>query len=299
MPSNIEQLRHHEISGRVAISKGSGDLPKIIVTTNCSTAEIYLHGAHIASFQKNGEQPLIFLSKKSHFTNGEPIRGGVPIIFPWFGPREGSVTHGFARLTEWELKKTSADANGNVKLVFALPDDVSVKANWPVAKVNFIVTVSDKLTMELAVANLSPENFTFENCLHTYFEVGNIAQISIAGLQGLPFDDFAAGAGGAHKSENDAALRITKETNRVYFDSSHTVEIRDEKFKRIIRVEKLNSKSTVVWNPWTTQKLPDDFDLLEYKNMVCVESGNVKQNKITLAPNQTSDLKAVISSKPL
>jgi len=50
-----------KISGRVAISKGSGDLPKIIVTTNCSTAEIYLHGAHIASFQKKWRgSPLDF-----------------------------------------------------------------------------------------------------------------------------------------------------------------------------------------------------------------------------------------------
>src|SRR5258708_568051 len=193
------KLRRHEISGRVAISKGSGDLPKIIVTTNCSTAEIYLHGAHVTHFQKNGEPPLIFLSRESEFAGGKAIRGGVPVIFPWFGPREGSVAHGFARLTEWELTKTSADANGNVKLVFALPNNVSIKANWPVAKVNFIVTVSDTLTMELAVANLSPENFTFENCLHTYFEVGDIAQISIAGLQGSPFDDFAAGAAGARK----------------------------------------------------------------------------------------------------
>ena len=60
-------------------------------------------------------------------------------------------------------------------------------------------------------------------------------------------------------------LRITKETNRVYPDTTGTVEIRDENLKRTIRVEKFNSNSTVVWNPWTTQKLPDDFDPAEHK----------------------------------
>ena len=62
------------------------------------------------------------------------------------------------------------------------------------------------------------------------------------------------------KAENDSVLRITKETNRVYPDHAGTVEIHDENLQRTIRVEKFNSHSTVVWNPWTTQKLPDDFD---------------------------------------
>jgi D-hexose-6-phosphate mutarotase len=76
------------------------------------------------------------------------------------------------------------------------------------------------------------------------------------------------------------------------------VEIRDEKLKRIIRVEKEGSQSTVVWNPWTTQKLPDDFDPAEHKNMVCVESGNVRQNKISLAPGRTAALKVVLHARP-
>jgi D-hexose-6-phosphate mutarotase len=91
-------------------------------------------------------------------------------------------------------------------------------------------------------------------------------------------------------------LRIRKETNRVYPDATGTVEMRDEKNQRTIRVEKFNSHSTVVWNPWTTQKMPEDFDPAEHQHMVCVESGNVWQNKITLAPGATARLKVVLSS---
>jgi len=299
MPSNIESLRQHEIAGRVAVTAGSGGLPKLILTTANSTAEVYLHGAHVTAFQKKNEPPLLFVSKKSEFAPDKAIRGGVPVIFPWFGPREGAVMHGFARTTEWELTKTSATPDGTVKVVFTLPDAVSIKANWPVARINFIVTVSDKLTMELTVANLSPENFGFENCLHTYFAVGDINAATIVGLENQAFDDFAAGAGGARRDAEKQALKIARETNRLYFDASQAVDIRDEKFKRVIRVEKQNSKSTVVWNPWTTQKMPGDFDQAEHAEMVCVESGNVKQNKVVLAPNQTSDLKVVVSSRPL
>jgi D-hexose-6-phosphate mutarotase len=166
--------------------------------------------------------------------------------------------------------------------------------------VEFIVTVSDKLTMELIATNDSgDETLEIENCLHTYFQVVDIGAVSITGLKGASYIDNAGDGLGALKTDGEPVLHITKETNRLYRDTVSTVEIRDDSFKRTIRVEKSNSNSTVVWNPWTTQKLPDDFDPAEHKHMVCVESGNVKQNKISLAPGKTSELKVVLSSAPL
>jgi glucose-6-phosphate 1-epimerase len=292
-------LRKLEIPGRVAISTGYGGLPKINVKTDFSTAEIYMHGAHATGFQKKGEPSLLFMSSKSWFDPVKPIRGGVPVIVPWFGNRQGEPSHGFARITEWELVKTSSTAEGAVTLRFALPK-MPGRAAWENLRNEFIVTVADTLTMELVAANDGcDETLEIENCLHTYFQVGDIGAVYLTGLRDAPFHDFAAGNTGTRKVEHNPVLRIAKETNRVYPDNTATVEIHDESLKRIIRVEKFNSQSTVVWNPWTTQKLPDDFDPAEHKNMVCVESGNVKQNKISLAPGKTSALKVVLSSTPL
>jgi D-hexose-6-phosphate mutarotase len=298
MTSTIEQLRKHEIPGRVAVANGNGDLPKIVVTTKSSTAEIYPHGAHVTHFQKNDEPPLIFMSHKSWFASDKPIRGGVPLIFPWFGGRDGEPAHGFARIAAWQLVKASATDNA-VMLHFALPQ-IAGREAWKDLRTEFVVTVSDALTMELMVVNEScSEKFEFETCLHTYFQIGDINQISISGLEKSPFDDFASGANGGRRAAENAVLKITKETNRAYFDSPQTVEIRDENLRRVIRVDKSNSQSTVVWNPWTTQKLPDDFDPPEYQKMVCVESGNIKQNKVSLAPGKTAALKVVVSSRPI
>jgi D-hexose-6-phosphate mutarotase len=293
-----EQLRKFEIPGRVTFANGSGGLPKINITTGRSTAEIYLHGAHITGFQKNGEPPLLFLSRLSQFAAGQAIRGGVPICFPWFGPRGGGGVHGFARITQWELVATAATHGNGVALRFRLPRTAASKA-WPPFNVEFAVTITEQLTMELTAQNKSAAAMEIENCLHAYFAVGDIRDVSIAGLKDVPFDDFAAGAGGTRKMENDSLLRIVRETNRVYPDATGTVEIRDENLKRTIRVEKFNSHSTVVWNPWTTQKLSDDFDPAEYRQMVCVESGNLKQNKISLPPGKTANLKVVLTSLPL
>src|SRR3954464_9369275 len=113
-----EALKKLEIPGRITAQKGKGDLLKLDINTDWSTAEIYLQGAHVTGFQKKGEPPVLFMSQSSRYEAGQPIRGGVPIIFPWFGPKEGKPAHGFARTTGWELHETNATPDGGATLRF-------------------------------------------------------------------------------------------------------------------------------------------------------------------------------------
>ena len=96
--------------GRVGFTEGSGELSKLEITTAWSRAEVYLHGAHVTHFQREGEPPVLFMSQLSRFEAGIPIRGGIPIVFPWFGPRESGPTHGFARTLLWEPREISSSA---------------------------------------------------------------------------------------------------------------------------------------------------------------------------------------------
>lgn len=294
IPANLQQ---YAIPGRVEITSGHGGLPLVKIITPWSTAEIYLLGAHVAQFQKAGEPPLLFMSAKSYFAEGKAIRGGVPICFPWFGARDGEPSHGFSRLANWQLVKTAAAPDGTVTVTLALPSLAGREA-WKSLRTEFIVTVGQTLTMELVATNEScGETFVIENCLHTYFHIGDIGAVTLTGLEDAAFDDFAFGAGGARRPAENAPLRITQETNRVYPGNTATVEIRDEKFRRTIRVEKSCANSTVVWNPWTTQKMPEDWGQNEHLNMVCVESGNVKADKLSLAPGNSTAMKVVLSSR--
>jgi D-hexose-6-phosphate mutarotase len=129
--------------------------------------------------------------------------------------------------------------------------------------------------------------------------VADITTVSVSGLAGAPFDDFAHGANGARRPGDNDDLRISQETNRVYPDSSSPIEIVDPGLGRVIRVEKTGSLSTVVWNPWTTQQMPSDFGPDEYREMICVESGNVKQNAVTLAPGESTSLTVIVSSRTI
>ena len=278
-------------------TSGKGGLPLVQIKTPWSTAEIYLNGAHVTHFQKNSEPPLIFMSAKSYFAPGKAIRGGVPICFPWFGNRDGEPSHGFARSTAWQLVKTSVAKNGAATLTFALPQ-IPSRTAWKDLRTEFVVTVAETLTMELITTNDScGETLAIENCLHTYFQVGDIGAVSVHGLEGAAYLNFAEGDNGVPRPAESFPIRINRETNRTYCGTTATVEVRDENLKRTIRVEKSGSQSTVVWNPWTTQKLPDDFDPAEHQHMICVESGNVKQNKISLAPGKATALNVMLSSR--
>jgi glucose-6-phosphate 1-epimerase len=289
IPGRAKRMNH------VTFLTGRGGLPKINITTPWSTAEVYLHGAHLTHFQKLDEPPLLFLSEQSRFEPNVPIRGGIPIIFPWFGkPAHMPGQHGFARNRSWTLKEITTPDTGIVTLRLALPpgpefgnDDIAVE---------YAVTIGDNLGAELVVTNKSAQTFAFENCLHTYFAVGNIHSLQIVGLKGADYLDSLDGH--QRKTETSDAIRFAGEVDRTYLNTRHRVEIRDAALKRIIYVEKAGSNSTVVWNPWIAKgKAMPDFGDEEYSRMVCVESGNVAENQITLAPSESTALKVQFGSK--
>ena len=286
------------IPGRVTFMDGHGELTMLEVNTARSAAEIYLHGAHVTHFKTKGGSPLLFLSQCSRFSDNEPIRGGIPVILPWFGPREGYGQHGFGRSKRWEVKEFVPEPDGSISVRLRLPDYPEA-SGFPPFTAEFIVKVDEALTLELHVTNNSTDQeFPFENCLHTYFEVGDIGEISITGLKGATYLDKVANF--AQKTETNDAITINSEVDRIYLNSVEPVEILDPKLNRRIRIEKQGSLSTVVWNPWITkaQQMPD-FGNEEYKRMVCVESGNVASNQIKLPPGETSKLTVKLSSSAL
>ena len=283
----MHDSKNLEIPGHLTIVSGEGGLPKVVIQTLSSTAEIYLHGAHITRFQKNGEEPLLFMSAASEFAETRPIRGGVPIIFPWFGGRDGFPAHGFARTTAWELTETGLLPDGAVKLHFQLPRAEGLE-------VGFTVIVADYLSMELRVSNTTNQEAAFETCLHTYFQISAIDAISITGLSGAFYQDKITNATATETSD---ALSIRREVDRIYSDRSTAVEIEDPGFNRKIRIAKSGSNSTVVWNPWIDKSIRmPDFGDTEYLQMVCVESGNVAADKVILPPGRHAVLKVEVSS---
>jgi D-hexose-6-phosphate mutarotase len=289
--------RRFGVPGVVRVDEGRGSLPRLTVTGEQGSAEIYLHGAHVTSFQPRGAKPVLFMSAESLFDPAKPIRGGIPVIFPWFGPRAGSPespAHGFARLRPWTLESCTVNEDGAVSAVLGLFDDETTRGLWPHPfHLRLTATIGRSLRIELEV-RAGAEAFTFEEALHTYLAVGDVRKVEVDGLRKTEYIDKVDGA--RRKTEGDEAIRITGETDRVYLDTPSACLVRDPELDRSILVGKENSASTVVWNPWINKsKAMADFGDDEWPGMICVETANVAESAVRLEPGGTHTMRAVIS----
>ena len=274
-----------------------GGLPAIPVETPHASATVYLHGAHVTHFQPAGQKPVLFLSEQSHFAGGKPIRGGVPIIFPWFGANASNANlpmHGFARTRAWQLESAVVNTDRSATLTLRLEsDDVSRELFPHDFVLRYSVHVAAELTLSLTVEHRSGAAFTFEEALHTYLNVSDVRQVSVAGLKKASYIDKTDGM--KVKEPKSPVLRIGGETDRVYLDTASDVTVEDPGWRRSIRIEKTNSRATVVWNPHVNKaKAMADFGDEEWKEMICVETANVAKHAVVLAPGASHTMTARI-----
>ena len=278
-----------EIPEIARLVTGPGGLPRYEIATPLAEAHIYLHGAHVTHFAPTGQLPLLFMSAQSAFQPGKPIRGGVPVIFPWFGPRQehpDSPAHGFARTRAWTAESISQKPDGSVVLTLRLEPDEAMRALWGEPNdwvLRHRITIAAALTMELEIENRGSAPFRCEEALHTYFRVSDASSVSVQGLEGAEYYDKADGM--RRKRQDDAPISFTQETDRTYVNTAAACAIDDPGFERRIVIEKYGSTSTVVWNPWIAKAaaLPD-FGNAEWPGMVCVETGNVADDTLEIAP---------------
>jgi glucose-6-phosphate 1-epimerase len=269
---------------------GLGGLTKAIVTTPVASGEIYLHGAHVTSWQPAGHEPVLWMSRSSLFQTGKPIRGGVPICFPWFGPHASDPSapaHGFARTALWEVTEARTPAEGGISLTLQTRiDSFSVRFT-----VEFGSVLQMALTTEPVPGTSTSQRF--EDALHTYFSVSDVRSVSISGLEQARYIDKVDGA--AEKSATGNAIVFMGETDRVYLNTVAECQLIDPDRKRTIVISKSGSQSTVVWNPWIAKsaRMPD-FGDHEWPEMVCIETANVGSNAIELAPNTSHTTTVVI-----
>src|SRR5262245_53403186 len=190
----IEELEaRFGIAGAVRFETGAGRLVRAVVTTPSVLGQVYLHGAHVTHYVPAGERPLLFTSPRSQFVVGKAIRGGVPVIFPWFGPRAGDPTapeHGFARVAEWAVDSVVRTTDGSVAVTLRLDPSDATRATWPHDfRLRHEVVFGPRLTMTLEVENRGRARFSFEEALHTYLLVGDVRRATIGGLEGTSYVD--------------------------------------------------------------------------------------------------------------
>lgn len=273
------------IPNAIVIEAGINGLPRVAVANKLGAAHVYLHGAHVTHFQPAGEQPVLWVSKDSNFTEGKPIRGGIPLCWPWFGPHRTDTTrplHGFARIRSWTIISTAQLSDGRSRVELGLEHDAATLALWPYEfSLRLTVTVGRDLEVALTTTNTGRNPFTYDDALHTYFAVADVRQAVVEGLDGVAYFDKVAPGGNKVQA---GAVTISGETDRVYAATGARTIV-DAAGRRSIAITASGARATVVWNPWIAKaKAMADFGDEEWPGMLCVESANCLDVPVTLLP---------------
>ena len=280
------------IDGHLSFKKGPGGLAIAEIGNLHASATIFLQGAHLASWTPRRQQPVIWLSPLAQFVEGKPIRGGIPVCWPWFAANSNGANlpfHGIARTAPWDVLASGGLDDGATRLVLRLPSTEDSQKICPhPTPVEIYYTVGNTLAIELVTRNEGSEPVVVGQALHTYFHVGNVNEISIHGLDGCSYLDKLDHD---RRKPQQGPLKVSAEIDRIYLDAGADCHIADPILNRRIVIGKQGSHSTIVWNPGPDKsKAMADMGQGSHANLVCVETANAADDVVTIPPGSEHKL---------
>ncbi|OYY95217.1 MAG: D-hexose-6-phosphate mutarotase [Hydrogenophilales bacterium 28-61-23] len=290
------------IADQLTFIDGPNGLVFAEIDNALGSAYICLQGAHITTFRpKDQVEPVIWVSKFAKFAPGKSIRGGAPVCWPWFGAHatESSFPgHGFARTVMWEVTHSAALPGGETEITLALLETEQTHAQWPhKTRLELNVIVGKSLKASLNTSNLGDTPVQIGEALHTYFQIGDIEEVQVTGLENTVYLDKV---GEVARKTQSGAITFNGEVDRVYVDTTATCTIVDARLNRRIVIAKTGSRSTVVWTPWTEKAdKMGDFGPDGWRQMVCVESANALENGVTVAAGETHRMTVEYSAEAM
>jgi glucose-6-phosphate 1-epimerase len=301
----VELDRQLGIPGVAKVSEGNGGLARVQITGAFGEGEIYLHGAHVTSWKPASHEEVLFVSTKSRWEEGQAIRGGIPICFPWFRAKQDNPhapAHGLVRTKTWQLESMIETENGEnengVAVTMFTQSDEHTRKWWPGEfRLVHRVTFGSELRLELVCMNTGTTPFRFEEALHTYNRIANIEDARLQGLDGVSYLDNIES--NKEKTQRGDVI-IASPTDNAYGNTQNQVDLLDANKKRRIRLRKEHSLTTVVWNPWSegAARLQDLGDG-EWNQFLCVEASNILDAAIHLAPGEEHRMAAILNVESL
>ncbi len=288
------------IAGLAQVVADQAQTPSVHVTTTKCSGEMHLHGAQVTSWKPTGAQEVIFLSSRARWEEGQAIRGGIPICFPWFRAKADdpkAPAHGFVRTKIWALESI-AQHDGDIIVSMFTESDAGTQKWWPADfRALLRATFGSVLNLELTVTNRGASSIRFAEALHTYHAVGDMHTARIHGLDGATYLDNTD-ANREKKQSGDVV--VSSAMDSAYVNNESAIELLDPALHRRIHIAKQNSRTTVVWNPWeeAANKM-SDMGAGEWQKMLCAEAANILSDIVELAPGKNHTIGATISVGPL
>ncbi len=284
-----------ELPTSVRPTERAGGLTFLEIDAPGGTGELCLQGAHLTSWIPRDHSPVLWMSARSRFAPGLPIRGGIPLCFPWFNfhkDHPDASQHGFARILPWTLMRVREHADA-VELALRLQDNPMTRATvWPHRfELTMTITLGTELQLALEVTNRDAREFTFEEAFHTYCAIGDVRRTRVTGLEDLDYiidgTEFSAEGRPLEPGPTGISRRYPRAISGVIDDAMN---------RRALSIESESSRGVVVWNPGPeTARTMDDFSDDAWPNMLCFETCNVADAAVTLGPGRSHRMGARLS----
>jgi glucose-6-phosphate 1-epimerase len=254
------------------------DLPCYILSCGQATAVISSYGAHLLSYKPTAEVEVIYLSPESAWQNNTPIRGGVPVCWPWFGPVAAEFNpaaqklpnHGVVRTELWQLV-TQSVTEAAVSIEFR----IETKA-LPYSDAPSYLSLTLLLTETALTLTLNSDQGLQQAALHSYFNVDSVHQVSVSPLSGDYLDKVQ---GGGRFVQPQAELKFTAEVDRVYLRTADELTLHQQ--STAVQITQQGHDASVLWNPWAEKAAAlKDLPDTGYLDFVCVETARLELSNI-------------------
>ncbi|HSC82400.1 MAG TPA: D-hexose-6-phosphate mutarotase [Pseudomonas sp.] len=232
-------------------------------------------GGQLLHFQPRGQRPWLWCAARWPALGA--IRGGVPLCWPWFGrhPQQGGWPHhGWARLSDWQLLRQEADEQG-VQLLWCLE-----LCDW---RAELHVSLGEQLALRLVTRHADSEACQLSQALHAYWNVSDVSQISLLGLDGARGEDLLLRTA----FEQQGELRIVDACHRVLRQAG-VLQVHDLAWQRRLHIDSGSGPNCVVWHPGSRPL--NAVSWREALGFVSVQVACCGADSVTLAPGDEAVL---------
>lgn len=248
-------------------------------------ARISAHGGQLLSWQPAPDDEVLWLSAQLQ-PLPTPLRGGVPLCWPWFGRPDGAPelpAHGLARTALWEIRRSESLPDGRVELELAPSTPLH-----PWLEVWQVLRVGQTLEQELHTRHRGTEPYPLSQALHSYFRLDALADALLLGLEGTAFHDaLHPGLTGSQQGtwqwdrQQDQGRQ-----DRIYPLSGQRLRLERGLRRPALHIDAVGASSLVLWTPGPVlgPQMPDVGE--GWQHYLCLEVAHAGDHALTLRPGQ-------------
>jgi len=263
------------------------DLPCWQLSYAGATVVVSSYGAHVLHYAPASEQSSLFwLSPTAVWQQQQPIRGGVPVCWPWFGKLNPALlpaaqasnisaqklpNHGLVRTRHWQVVAQEISAKA-VTIEFAI-SVYDIPWNAEKVELRYQLRLDQQLTLTLSCA----ADIAQQAALHSYFTVTDSSQSVV---QPLPTQYYDKVTDSQQHSSSDN-LQFHGEIDRVYPDTAPSLQLTAGANK--IQISQQGHDASVLWNPAPIKAAASaDIPAGDWSHFVCVETARLQTSAAPL-----------------